>query len=1131
MTTNNQPLPKPLRTQLEHTVKSARDVAEKGASAALSQLAVGEAKAPDYLTDALKALRRRLRAHGRALGDKKANDDTQALQQLIWETAYEHWHRMLFARFLAENGLLLWEPGAAVSLDDCEALTQETDPAMNLGAKTKWELAGKLAARMLPQVFKPQSPVFALAFAPEHQRELERLLSGLPPEVFKASDSLGWVYQFWQAKRKDEVNASEVKIGADELPAVTQLFTEPYMVDFLLHNSLGAWWVTRHPGKPCPVPLTYLRTLEDGTPAAGKFEGWPDRLDEFKLLDPCCGSGHFLVAAFLLLVPMRMAAEGLTAMDAVDLVLQDNLHGLELDARCVEIAVFALALAAWRFPDENGDPLGVRADMPAPQVACCGLKVAAKPEDWMALVPDDAANAAYLRQELGLLHASFAQAPLLGSLLDPARSLKNDLATSSFDTLRDLLGRALATERPATLWGQANELQDDSWDLALTAKGLLDAARLLEGRYHLVVTNVPYLALGKQDDVLKKYCETHYPDGRHDLANVFLTRCLELTKSQGQGVIQIVMPQNWLFLTRYKRQRERLLKSVSWNLLIRLGPGAFETISGEVVQAVLLTQSNCPANNDFQLRGLDASASRTPQEKANMLREHSQLISVVQVEQLDNPDAVVQFEQKSSLKLLSDYVSALSGVSTGELSRFTRRFWEVPLSDAWEFIQTSVNLTECHAGLSNVILWEKERGALYEHAQSVRHLNHAAQNWLRGKPNWGRPGVCISKMGELEASLYTGEIYDENCCALIPEDQQHLLALWAFCSSDEYTAAVRSINQSLLVQTKYLIKIPFDLAHWQQVAAESYPNGLPKPYSDDPTQWLFHGHPQPATDPLQVAVARLAGYRWPAETDTTMELADEARTWIACCEKLAEHTDDDGIVCLPSVRGEPAAHDRLLKLLIATWETVQPGSWKPAVLDKLLSDADCVGKGLDVWLRDKFFEQHAKRFQHRPFVWHVWDGLKDGFAALVNYHQLDAKNLERLIHTYLGDWIRQQEAGVRDGIDGAQPRLAAAQQLKRRLELILKGEPPYDIFVRWKPLAEQPIGWNPDLNDGVRLNIRPFMTAEVLRHNKKPKLNVSWDKDRGKDVESAPWFHKFKGDRMNDHHLTLHEKMSSREAS
>jgi hypothetical protein len=228
------------------------------------------------------------------------------------------------------------------------------------------------------------------------------------------------------------------------------------------------------------------------------------------------------------------------------------------------------------------------------------------------------------------------------------------------------------------------------------------------------------------------------------------------------------------------------------------------------------------------------------------------------------------------------------------------------------------------------------------------------------------------------------------------------------------------------------------------------------------------------------------------------------------------------------VRGEAPAHDRLLKLLITAWETVQPGSWKPSVLAKLLADADCAGKGLDVWLREKCFEQQTKRFHHRPFIWHVWDGLKDGFAALVNYHQLVHKKLERLIHTYLGDWIRQQAAGVRDGIDGAPTRLAAAQDLKRRLELILEGAPPYDIFVRWKPLAEPPIGWNPDLNDGVRMNIRPFMTAEVLRHNKKPKLNITWDKDRGKDVESAPWFKTFGGDRINDHHLTRAEKHSAR---
>lgn len=1124
VSTSNEPLPKPLRTQLENTVKAAREIAEKGARASLGQLAVGDAKAPDYLTEELKALRRRMRAHGRSLGDVKASDDTQAVQHLVWEVAYEHWHRMLFARFLAENGLLMWELGAAVSLDDCEALVQEADPAINLGAKTKWELAGKLAARMLPQVFKPQSPVFELGFAPEHQRELERLLAALPPEVFKASDSLGWVYQFWQAKRKDEVNASEVKIGADELPAVTQLFTEPYMVDFLLHNSLGAWWVTRHPGQTCPVPLTYLRTLDDGTPAAGKFEGWPDRLDAFKLLDPCCGSGHFLVAAFLLLVPMRMAAEGLTAMGAVDLVLQDNLHGLELDARCVEIAVFALALAAWRFPDENGDPLGVRADMPAPQVACCGLKVAAKPDDWMALVPDDAANAVYLRQELRLLHASFAQAPLLGSLLDPARSLKNDLATSSFDTLRDLLGRALATERPATLWGQASELQDDRWDLALTAKGLLDAARLLDDRYHLVVTNVPYLVRGKQSAALRDFATSYFAEAQNDLATVFLSRCLELTAAH--GYMCSVSPQNWLYQVSYKDFRTGLLASRGLKLLARLGSGAFETIGGEVVKVVLAVVENSTPSLDQKISHLDVAGYAKVHEKSEGLKSAA-TSATTQHEHRIAPGVRILATANQSMSVLGDVATALHGQAAGDNSTFNRCFWEIEhFGTQWELYQQPPDGTSPFVGREGVVFWERENGVMAKLAESVKHLNHKAQQWRSGKPNWGKKGVAVNLVGNIYATSYSGEIYAQSCCVIVPNNQSHLAAIWAFAWSGELAVRLREIDPGVAVSVKTVLAVPFDVTEWADSSSGCPP--LTEPYSDNPTQWLFHGHPQPATDPLQVAVARLAGYRWPAETDTAMELADEARTWIARCDPLAEHTDDDGIVCLPSVRGEPPAHDRLLKLLIAAWETVQPGSWKPAVLDKLLADADCAGKGLDVWLREKFFEQHAKRFHHRPFIWHVWDGLKDGFAALVNYHQLDAKNLERLIHTYLGDWIRAQEAGVASGIDGASLRLSAARALKDKLLKILEGEAPYDIFVRWKSRAEQPIGWNPDLNDGVRMNIRPFMTAEVLRVNKKPKLNITWDKDRGKDVESAPWFKVFGGERINDHHLTLAEKKASR---
>jgi hypothetical protein len=561
-----------------------------------------------------------------------------------------------------------------------------------------------------------------------------------------------------------------------------------------------------------------------------------------------------------------------------------------------------------------------------------------------------------------------------------------------------------------------------------------------------------------------------------------------------------------------------LLKSVRWNLLARLGPGAFETIGGEVVQAVLLTQTRAPANESFILHGVDVSSTKTAQEKAALLRA-GELAAVSQMGQLSNPDARVALVSLAAETFLADIGLYGKGSTTGDSPRFLLEFWQLDAlgEDNIPWVD-SPRAGDPWSGRSLVTSVPLDNA----------DLRAQLGCWLRGQEVWGRSGVAVNKMKELEPFIYSGEVFDDNVCPIVPKDPKHLPAVWAFVSDPAYRKSVREVDAALKVTAGTLTKVPFDLDHWQQVAAARHPDGLPEPYSDDPTQWLFHGHPQPANDPLQVAVARLAGYRWPGETDTAMELADEARTWIARCEKLTEHTDDDGIVCLPSVRGEAPAHDRLLKLLIATWETVQPGSWKRAVLDKLLADTDCAGKGLDVWLREKFFEQHAKRFHHRPFIWHVWDGLKDGFAALVNYHQLDHKKLERLIHTYLGDWIRQQEAGVRSGVDGAQTRLAAAQDLKRRLELILEGEPPYDIFVRWKKLSEQPIGWNPDLNDGVRLNIRPFMTAEVLRHNKKPKLNITWDKDRGKDVESAPWFKVFKGDRINDHHLTVAEKKKAR---
>jgi hypothetical protein len=182
---------------------------------------------------------------------------------------------------------------------------------------------------------------------------------------------------------------------------------------------------------------------------------------------------------------------------------------------------------------------------------------------------------------------------------------------------------------------------------------------------------------------------------------------------------------------------------------------------------------------------------------------------------------------------------------------------------------------------------------------------------------------------------------------------------------------------------------------------------------------------------------------------------------------------------------------------------------------------------LEGWLRDRAFRQHCILFHHRPFLWHVWDGLPDGFSVFVGYHKLTHGTLEKLIFTMLGDWISKARAESRTAHE------SRALQLQQHLRGILEGETPLDIFVRWKASEHQPLGWQPDLDDGVRLNIRPFMSSGVLREQ--PSIN--WGKDRGADSPSTPWYHLGpqydkkngkKGDRINDHHLTLAEKRVAR---
>jgi hypothetical protein len=441
----------------------------------------------------------------------------------------------------------------------------------------------------------------------------------------------------------------------------------------------------------------------------------------------------------------------------------------------------------------------------------------------------------------------------------------------------------------------------------------------------------------------------------------------------------------------------------------------------------------------------------------------------------------------------------------------------------------------------------------------------------------------VSCTGNLPCTRYLGVKFDTNAAVLEPLREFELPAIWAYVSSRSFGVDVRLIDKSLKVTNATLVKVPFDLDHWQRVAEEKYPEGLPKPFSNDPTQWLFDGHPRGSADPnvtrdvatnprlitprgvrpgmaehpLQVAVARLLGYRWPRQTGSSF----------MDCPAVPEPDEvdrsglvgNDGIVPLPALPGGADAATRLRDLIRAVWGP----DYSDGTVRELLAAEEAKVTDLGTWLADEFFDSHCRLFQQTPFIWHVWDGARGGFSALVNYHRLcegdgaGRRLLEKLRDSYLGEWIGGQRRALAAGEAGAEARLIAAEHLRRELTRIIEGDPPYDIFVRWKPLDRQPIGWEPDIDDGVRLNIRPFLTARpkdsgrrdgcILRST--PRLRKYAGADRGAEPhrkkEDFPWFWAedddvgmtdfgggpgFKGRRYNDFHYSREFKQRARAA-
>jgi len=449
---------------------------------------------------------------------------------------------------------------------------------------------------------------------------------------------IGWLYQFYISEKKDQVFARPKgeKIKKEDIPAATQLFTPHWIVRYMVENSLGRLWRNNFPDTRVSEQMDYY--IEgDPEPDYLKISG----PEEITLLDPACGSGHILTYAFDLLYAMYEEA-GYTPSEIPSLILRNNLYGIDIDTRAAELAAFALTMKA-REKDRFFFQRGVEPNVIAMEDVTEDLR-----ETGITMSPQ-------LRVTFGYL----SEATNFGSLIPVPSEVHGEID--------DILAE-LDTKDDADLFADRA--------VAQVRSGVRQLGYLAR-RYHCLVTNPPYVGSRHLNSSLKHLASEHFKIAKSDVYSMMWMRVIALTK----GLVAIVTQRNWFYQAGFESFREYLLKSTSLFEVFDVGPGAFESLSGEIVQLAVAIQRTAVSTSDHKVK-FRYKKQKTPNGRSFA---ESESISVRQHDFLSLPSHSISYRAISWLNwLLSEdnalkkvYVVWRQGLSTGSDERFIRYWFEV----------------------------------------------------------------------------------------------------------------------------------------------------------------------------------------------------------------------------------------------------------------------------------------------------------------------------------------------------------------------------------------------------------------------------------------------------------------------
>ena len=666
--------------------------------------------------------------------------------QVMEEAAYTWFNRFISLRFMEVNSCLpskvrvfTDENGAFKPEILKQAMSVELDGLDKnkvlqlLDAQANEELYKYLLItqcnelnRSLPEMFETISNWTELLFPANLLRSdsvLDRMVTEIPEEDWQdAVQIIGWLYQYYNDKQKNEViNIYKGTVKKEDIPAATQLFTTDWVVRYMVDNSLGRYWIERHPESKLAEKLEFFVAPKNGEI---KHINEPVNPEDVKFFDPCMGSGHVLVYAFEVLMEIYKES-GYTERDAAAMIVQNNLFGLDIDDRASQLAYFAVMMKA-RSYDRRFLSRGITPNI-----------LAIKESNYMGIaVREELTADAQMNAVSRYLADTFRDAKEMGSIIT--------VEPKDYDGYIAYLDGCDGKGQIA--------VNDLAWlqNTRPMLKALAHQAKVLSGKYSVVCTNPPYL--NKMDGKLKTFVTEKYKDYSGDLFSVFTYRNLMFCKQD--GYCGYMTPFVWMFIKTYEKLREFIIRNKSITTLVQMEYSAFEEATVPICSFVLKNGKATENGLYFKLSDFKGGMEVQKQKVLEALADKNcgYFYEADQSNFSKIPGSPVAYWASSHVlgafsagKPLENIADCCTGMQTGNNEKYVRYWFEVDLDNfspesngagkKWVKYNCGGDSRKWYGNHWRIIIWENNGFAVrHEKGAVIRnesHFFHEGISWKR----------------------------------------------------------------------------------------------------------------------------------------------------------------------------------------------------------------------------------------------------------------------------------------------------------------------------------------------------------------------------------------------------------------